>query len=182
MTIKENDLLLVSQVKLFNSHKAFEKIVKKYQSQIRRLFLNLTQRNEFLSDDLAQETFIKVFLNIHSFRSNAKFSTWLYRVAYNVFLDYKKTNYRKFDYKLPDNNINFAYQQKIHVDNELNHLLHILKSEEKEVIVLSYIEEISHKDISEILNMPLGTVKTHIKRGKEKLLKILKENNYERYR
>lgn len=179
MTIKETDLLLVSQVKLFNSHKAFEKIVKKYQSQIRRLFLNLTLRNKSLSDDLAQETFIKVFLNIHSFRASAKFSTWLYRIAYNVFLDYKKTNYRQFENKLPDNSINFSLEQNTQVDNELNQILYTLKSEEKDVIILSYIEEMSHKDISHILNMPLGTVKTHIKRGKEKIVKSFKNIDYE---
>ena len=179
MTIKDNDLFLVSQVKFIDSHKAFEKIVNKYQSQVRRWLLNLTMRDEELANDLAQETFIKVYLNICSFKANSRFSTWLYRIAYNVFLDYKKTNYRQFVDALPDNNINFAYHQEIQSDHELNHILHILKSEEREVIILSYIEEMSHKDISMVLNMPLGTVKTNIKRGKEKLVNYLKSKDYE---
>ena len=179
MIIKDKDLLLVSQVKFIDSHKAFEKIVKKYQSQIRRLFLNLTMGNVELSNDLAQETFIKVYLNIQSFKANARFSTWMYRVAYNVFLDYKKTNYRQFVDTLPDNNINFAYHQEIQGDHDLNHILHVLKDEEKEVIILSYIEDMSHQDIALVLDMPLGTVKTHIKRGKEKLVNYLKSKDYE---
>ena len=52
--------------------------------------------------------------------------------------------------------------------------VHVLKNEEREVIILSYIEEMSHKDISNVINMPIGTVKTHIKRGREKLVKYLK--------
>ena len=182
MPIQDNDLLLVSQVKVFNSHKAFEKIVKKYQSPIRRLFLNLTLRNEELSNDLAQETFIKVYLNIHTFKAGSRFSTWLYRVSYNIFLDYKKKNHRQFTDTLPENNINFAYQQEAPFDNDLNHILQILNHNEREAIILSYIEEMSHKDISIVLNMPLGTVKTHINRGKEKLVKHLKSNEYENNR
>jgi len=179
MLIKDNDLFLVSQVKLFDSHKAFEKIVIKYQSQIRRLFLNLTVRNKDLSYDLAQESFIKVYLNIHTFKANSRFSTWIYRIAYNTFLDYKKRNHMEFVDLLPVNNINYAYQDEINVDNKLNHILHVLKNEEREVIILSYIEEMSHKDISNVINMPIGTVKTHIKRGREKLVKYLKFTDHE---
>ena len=179
MIIKDNDLFLVSQVILFDSHKAFEKIVIKYQSQVRRLFLNLTLRDKDLSYDLAQETFIKVYLNIHTFKATSRFSTWLYRIAYNIFVDYKRINHRQFVNKLPDNDINFAYQDEIKTDNELYHILHVLKSEEREVILLSYIEELSHKEISDVINKPIGTVKTHIRRGREKLVEYLKIKDYE---
>jgi RNA polymerase sigma-70 factor, ECF subfamily len=182
MTINDNDLFLVSQVKLFDSHKAFEKIVTKYQSQIRRLFLNLTWRNKDLSSNLAQETFIKVYLNIHAFKATSRFSTWLYRIAYNIFIDYKRINHRQFVEILPENDINFAYQDEIKTDDELNHILHVLKNEEREVIVLSYIEELSHKEISDVINIPIGTVKTRIKRGREKLVEYLKITNYENKR
>jgi RNA polymerase sigma-70 factor (ECF subfamily) len=177
MRISETDFFLVSQVKIKNSHEAFEKIVLKYQSQIRRLFLNLTSRNKSLSDDLAQETFIKVYLNLKSFRADSKFSTWIYRVAYNVFLDYKKKNKRIDEYNLPDNDINYSNSQNIQFDNDLSHILGILNNDEKELIVLSYIEEFTHKEISSITNLPLGTVKTIIKRGREKLANHLKKSH-----
>ncbi len=179
MTIKDNDLILISQVKLFDNHKAFEKIVLKYQSQIRRLFMNLTLRNKDLSNDLAQEAFIKAYLNIHSFKGTSKFSTWLYRIAYNIFLDYRKTNYRTFVDTLPENNISYAYEDKYQNEDGIELILHILRNEERDAIILSYIEEVTHKEISSIMNIPIGTVKTHIKRGREKILKHLTSTAYE---
>ena len=70
-----------------HNRKAFNELVVRYQSPIRRFFLNQTLGNEALSDDLAQDTFVKAYLNITKFRGDASFSTWLYRIAYNVFYD-----------------------------------------------------------------------------------------------
>ena len=86
-----NDISLVAQVVVFKNTRAFDQLVKEYQSPIRRFFLNLTCGDSELSDDLAQDTFIKAYTNIASFRNLSSFSTWLYRIAYNVFYDYLKT-------------------------------------------------------------------------------------------
>ncbi len=83
-----NDISLVAQVVVFKNTRAFDQLVKKYQSPVRRFFLNLTCGDSELSDDLAQDTFIKAYTNIASFRNLSSFSTWLYRIAYNVFYDY----------------------------------------------------------------------------------------------
>lgn len=179
MKLQETDVVLVTQVKLFGSHKAFEKLVNKYQSKVRQLFMGLTLRDYDLSNDLAQETFIKAYLHLAQFKATAKFSTWLFRIAYNIFLDYKKTRRPHFVDTLPENHPQFAYQQAMQHEQEWVHLLRILKEEEKEVIVLSYIEEMSHKEIAEVLDMPIGTVKTHIKRGREKLVQYLQHKTHE---
>ena len=81
-----SDIALVTQVLLTHNTRAFDKLVKKYQSPIRRFFLNQTCGDKELSDDLAQDTFIKAYTNLKSFKGSANFSTWLYRIAYNVFL------------------------------------------------------------------------------------------------
>lgn len=81
-----NDISLVAQVVVFKNTRAFDQLVEKYQSPIRRFFLNLTCGDSELSDDLAQDTFIKAYTNIASFRNLSSFSTWLYRIAYNVFM------------------------------------------------------------------------------------------------
>ena len=86
-----NDIALVAQVVVFNDKRAFDTLVKKYQSPVRRFFLHQTLGNEELSDDLAQETFIKAYTHIASFKNLANFSTWLYRIAYNIFYDYIRT-------------------------------------------------------------------------------------------
>ena len=82
------DTLLVSKVILLGDREAFNRLVETYQSPVRRFFFNLTGGDEELSKDLAQDTFVKAWLNIGSFRSISTFSTWLYRIAYNTFYDY----------------------------------------------------------------------------------------------
>ena len=81
-----NDISLVTQVAVFHNKKAFDQLVRKYQSPVRRFFLNQTLGDEQLSDDLAQDTFIKAYVNITKFKGLASFSTWLFRIAYNVHL------------------------------------------------------------------------------------------------
>ena len=82
-----SDISLVTQVAVLHNKKAFDQLVRKYQSPVRRFFLNQTLGDEQLSDDLAQETFIKAYVNITKFRGMSSFSTWLMRIAYNVFYD-----------------------------------------------------------------------------------------------
>ena len=82
------DFSLVAQVAVFGNKRAFDELVRRYQSPVRRFFLNLTLGDEQLSDDLAQDTFIKAYLNIGKFRAMASFQTWLMRIAYNVFYDH----------------------------------------------------------------------------------------------
>jgi RNA polymerase sigma factor (sigma-70 family) len=72
---------------VFHNKRAFDQLVRKYQSPVRRFFLNQTLGDAQLSDDLAQETFIKAYMNITKFRGLSSFSTWLMRIAYNVFYD-----------------------------------------------------------------------------------------------
>ena len=82
-----NDLSLIAQVVVFHNNKAFDQLVRKYQSAVRRFFLNQTCGDSELSDDLAQETFIRATTNLASFRTLSSFSTWLYRIAYNQYYD-----------------------------------------------------------------------------------------------
>ncbi len=174
MPISDLDLILITQIKLTDNHKAFEKLVLKYQSKVRRLFLNLTSRDKSLADDLAQETFIKVYLNLNRFRTTSKFSTWLYRIAYNTYVDYKRKNKIIFeDISLCEKLEN---SQLFLPNHDLMKALSILNEKEKELIILNYIEDCSHQEISTITGLPLGTVKTIIKRGREKLKNHLSNN------
>ena len=86
--IKPTDISLVAQVAVLGNKRAFDELVRRYQSPVRRFFLHQTLGDEQLSDDLAQDTFIKAYVNIGKFRGLASFQTWLMRIAYNVFYDY----------------------------------------------------------------------------------------------
>jgi len=89
--ITPTDISLVAQVAVLGNKRAFDELVRRYQSPVRRFFLHQTLGDEQLSDDLAQDTFIKAYTNIGKFRGLASFQTWLMRIAYNVFYDYTRS-------------------------------------------------------------------------------------------
>src|SRR5215471_6881282 len=79
------DAQLIARVVLHDDRHAFSELVRRYQSAVRTTLLRLTCGNRALADDLAQETFFLAYRNLGSFRHEAKFSTWLYRIATNAF-------------------------------------------------------------------------------------------------
>ncbi len=84
---KTEDMMWVARCALLDDRKAFASLVDKYQGRVKRFFLSLTGGDESLSDDLAQETFIKVYYHLRSYKGLSSFSTWLFRVAYNLYYD-----------------------------------------------------------------------------------------------
>ena len=171
----QNDALLVSLVALLGDRKAFSILIEIYQSPIRRFFFNLTGGDEELSKDLAQDTFLKAWLNIESFRAAAKFSTWLYRIAYNIFYDYTRT--RKIsvdvDVEIVGNRITADAPDR-DFGMDFARALTVLKEEERTALLLFYMEDKTIDKISKIMNCPAGTIKSHLHRGKEKLTKYFK--------
>jgi len=178
----KTDALLVSRVILLGDKKAFNQLVELYQSSIRRFFLNLTNANEELSKDLAQETFIKAWLNILSFRAASQFSTWLYRIAYNTFYDYarSKKNMTDIDNIEGINKEIHAESTNRDINMDFMHALTILKEDERAVLLLYYMEDLSIDKISKIMGCPVGTIKSHLFRGKKKLADYLRNSGYDR--
>ena len=86
------DILLISQVKLLGSRRAFDRLVRKYQSSLRRTLLSLSGGDEYMVDDIAQDTFIRAWTYIDSYNARSSFKTWLYAIAYRVFYDYASIN------------------------------------------------------------------------------------------
>ena len=173
-----NDTLLVSRAVLMGDKNAFCQLVEAYQSPIRRFLFNLTDGDEELSKDLAQETFVKAWLNVSSFRAAAKFSTWLFRIAYNVFYDHARSAKQTLD-------INEAQQfaaSASDADRQIDfaRALGTLKSDERTAMLLFYMEDMSVGKIATIMNCPAGTVKSHLFRGKQKLSEYLKHSGYDK--
>ena len=171
-----NDISLVAQVVVFKNTRAFDLLVQKYQSPIRRFFLNLTCGDSELSDDLAQDTFIKAYTNIATFKNLSNFSTWLYRIAYNVFYDYIRS--RKETTELDSREVdaaNSVEQDNIGQRMDIYQSLKKLKEVERTCITLFYMEDVSIDKIAGIVGIPAGTVKSHLSRGKEKLAMYLKQ-------
>lgn len=175
-----NDIALVAQVVVFGNERAFDTLVKKYQSPIRRFFLQQTLGDEALSDDLAQETFIKAYTHLASYKNLSSFSTWLFRIAYNVFYDYIRN--RKETSGLEDWEVDATHQteqRQIGKEMDIYRGLSLLKGVERTCITLHYMEDLPIAKISAIVGIPSGTVKSHLSRGKEKLANFLKQNGYE---
>lgn len=175
-----NDLSLVTRVAVLHDRRAFDTLVRKYQSPVRRFFLHQTLGDEQLSDDLAQDTFVKAYTHITAFRGLSGFSTWLFRIAYNVFYDYMRSRRQQADLDTPE----VARRTAAHADTSLAldvyAALALLADRERTCITLQLIEGQPIDKISEITGMPVGTVKSHLSRGKEKLADYLKKNGYDR--
>ncbi|MCR5578984.1 MAG: RNA polymerase sigma factor [Prevotella sp.] len=181
-----NDIALVTQVAVFHNKEAFDQLVRKFQSPVRRFFLNQTLGDEPLSDDLAQETFIKAYVNITKFRGLSSFSTWLFRIAYNVHYDYRRKQSAELATTIDGEQAGRAmanaqsYTLNSSLKMDLYKALSLLKDEERTCITLQLIDGQPIDKISDITGIPQNTVKSHLKRGKEKLASYLKENGYDR--
>lgn len=187
-TSKLEDFELINNA-LKGDQASFDRLMKKYY----RLVSNLINRMIYNKDDvedLAQEAFIKAFNSLDKFDHQFAFSTWLYKIASNNCIDYirkKKLNTisidKEFDsddddlrFEIPDNDykpdreILEQEKQKILLD-----AINSLPEKYKSVIVLRHQEDMEYEEIASKLNLPLGTVKAHIFRGRELLNKFLKD-------
>lgn len=177
----KSDVELVARSALNGDKDAFGVLVERYQSPIRRFLFNLSGNDE-LAKDLTQETFIKAWLGIGSFRAVAKFSTWLYRIAYNTFYDY---NIRQHEKLLGDGDINDVCSsqsdyENVDFDIDFKTIISSLDENERAVMLLYFMEDFTIDKISTILDMPKGTIKSHLHRAKKQIENRLTEINYER--
>lgn len=171
------DFALVTQVTMMGNRRAFDQLVVRYQSPVRRFFLHQTLGDEPLSDDLSQDTFIKAWRNIGSFRAISSFQTWLMRIAYNVFYDYVRSRKTTSDIdNVAEPMTNGNSNPSLQID--LYHALSLLKPDERTCITLQLVDGYKIDQIAKITNMKEGTVKSILFRGKEKLTKYLKQNGY----
>jgi RNA polymerase sigma factor (sigma-70 family) len=168
------DADLVARVLLNDDHHAFAELVRGHQSAVRGLLRQLTRADVALADDLAQETFIRAYKSIGSFRGEAKFSTWLYRIAYNCFREEAR---KRKELVGIDETLLEAEQDPSTVDpalrQDLSQALQLLPLHERTAVVLCCQNGLSHDEAARVLDIPLGTVKTNVLRGREKLKKAL---------
>ena len=174
------DISLVTQVAVFHNKRAYDKLVMKYQSPIRRFFLNQTLGDVQLSEDLAQDTFIKAYTSITQFKGISSFSTWLYRIAYNVLYDYMRSRKLTEDIDQPVVLKHNSQQTDLGLKMDLVEALSILSPAERTCVNLQLMEGQPINKIAEITGLAEGTIKSHLSRGKLKLTNYLKKNGYDR--
>jgi RNA polymerase sigma-70 factor (ECF subfamily) len=165
---------------------AYELIVKRYKDQL----LNFVYRflgNQEEAEDVVQETFLRVYRNRHAYKRVAKFSTWIYTIAGNLARTELRRRHRRRIFSLshmgvddreyeisdevfsPETHVNTVLKEEV-IQKEINKL----SPKFREVIILRDIQELSYEEISKIIRVPIGTVKSRVNRARLRLQSRLK--------
>src|SRR6478752_3157616 len=177
-----SDAQLIARCIVGDDRHAFAELVKRHQSSVRACLRKLTAGNHALADDLSQETFVLAWRNLKSFRQEARFSTWLYRIATNCWLAQTR---KRQEALLGDRDDDVADADADASDSgqsweadhaasstmkiDLERAMVLLSDAERAAIVQCYHNDLSHEEAAYVLGCPVGTVKTHVLRGKQKL-------------
>lgn len=178
---KVDDSILIELALSDNNQRAYGELVNRHQSNLRYSMRQLTDWNEALADDLVQETFIQAFKELHRFRKQAKFSSWLYRIAYNTFLQHVRK--KRLDTEPIEDQPLMAKEGRVEPDGaddkqsalhqKVAKLLATFEPERRSVLHLFLHRQHTQQEISDIMGIPLGTVKTHTNRGRQALQQSL---------
>jgi RNA polymerase sigma-70 factor (ECF subfamily) len=165
---------LIARVLVDDDRNAYGELVRRHAPAVRSLLRKLTGGDHPLADDLAQETFIKAHRGLSCFRQEARFSSWLYRIATNTFLSYLRKNERRAEVAPaqdppahPEGKARADEAKALHLDIEK--AMQTLEARERAAITLCYFRGLSHGEAADVLECPVGTVKTLVLRAKKKL-------------
>ena len=164
----------------------FSELVRRYQDRIYTQCLRQMGSTEIASE-LAQDIFIKIFQNIQRFRHDCAVSTWIFRIAINHCINQKQRQYRRkhnahepLEGNNPEQPRELAGKSNVLQDvqsqewrKHIDHAMAQLDPEQREILILRELQELSYDEISEILELPLGTVKSRMHRARTSLTKLL---------
>ncbi len=174
------EVKLIRRVIDEGDHLAFTALVRMHQSAIRNFLRRLTKGDHALADDLSQETFLKAFKHIRKFSFKGKFISWLFQIAYRQFIsEYRRNKKRINDVSLTKQDLHIAVCESDNAFNSilLEQCLAKLSSNDRSLLTLHYQLGMTQQEVSEIMEMPLGTVKTTIRRAKQKVLAMMEDNS-----
>jgi len=172
-----SDTELVTRVTSSNDQAAFQILVERHQAAIRGFLRRLAAGDHGTADDLAQETFLMAYRKLHTFKSTGSLISWLHTIAYRQFLQFTRKHARQQVMAEPPEQSHDPSQS---VDAEIlvQRLMGYVSPEERACLTLAYAEGMSHPEIGKITELPLGTVKSHIQRGKHKLQRWLQDHDH----
>jgi len=168
------DRALVARVLLTDDRRAFEQLVRRHQGMVRAQLVRLLQGDRARADDLAQETFLLAWRKLGQFRGDARFSTWLYRIAYSCFLQLRRK--QGIPAQEPDSSGSderAALPDSVELRLDIERAVEQMSVPEQHVLLHVVQLGLSHEEAAFVLEMPLGTVKSHARRGKDKLRSLL---------
>ena len=166
-----SDAELIALVMAGSDQRAFSALVGRHQQAVRGLLMRLC-RNHALADDIAQDTFVKAFEKISTYSGSGSFKAWLCKIAYTQFLmsARKRKAADKALERLQAEPAETATKPGVPgAKVDLDRALATLGEEERACVVMCYAGGMSHSEAADAVGLPLGTVKSHVNRGRAKL-------------
>ncbi|MDR7333971.1 sigma-70 family RNA polymerase sigma factor [Roseateles asaccharophilus] len=172
------DAALVERAVRDGDTRAFEALVRRHQGLVRAQLRRLLGHDAAMADDLAQETFVLAWRKLEQFRGDSRFATWLYRIAHSCFLQFLRSHGRQAETVALDPDADHAADadpQDLELRLDLTAALQHLSMNQRAALLYCEQLGLSHQEAAEVLDMPLGTVKTHVMRGKARLRELLRD-------
>lgn len=172
-----SDAQLVMRARDGADEEAFRLIVERYQAAIRGFLRRLLSGDHGTADDLAQDTFLLAYRKLDTLRNAQGLASWLHSIAYRQFLQHGRKHGRTQPVPEPPD---AGHDPRNAMDSEwlLPRLMAQASEPERACLTLAYAAGMSHPEISEVTGLALGTVKSHITRGKRKLQEWLNEHDH----
>ena len=155
-------------------HSAFRQLVERHMKQTYNVAFSFVGNHD-AAEEVTQQAFVRVHASLHTFRGDAEFSTWLYRITTNLALNYVKQYRRREERTASLADIrDIAASHSNHAEDEerrehIERALHELPTLQRAVVILRHIDGLSTRQVSNILKCSEGTVKTHLFRGLKKM-------------
>jgi len=182
-TPTDSDLIELSK----KDPEMFGLLMERYQRPLFHYIRRLTQLETDDIQDLLQEVFIKIYQKLNEYNQELKFSSWAYRIAHNHIIDYfRKSNARPQTNSLEDYEWEKIISASVHMEKDIMNkdcvekikgCMQELPIKYREVLILRFVQELEYEEIMDILKKPKGTVATLINRGKDLLIRNMKQQN-----
>ena len=175
---KAFDELLVIQT-LDGDKEAFELLVKRWHKKLISFSFKFGHDAD-LAQDIVQESWVTIYQQLSKLNDLSKFKSWAYRIVYNKTMDQLKVRQKELEFK--------STTDKSEVEEvttelpDVNKMIQQLPQQQRTILTLFYLDEMSVEAIAEILNLPKGTVKSRLFYAREKLKETIKASSYENYR
>jgi RNA polymerase sigma factor (sigma-70 family) len=170
------DAALVERAVRHADARAFDMLVRRHQGLVRAQLRRLLVHDAAMADDLAQETFVLAWRKLEQFRGDSRFATWLYRIAHSCFLQFLRSQGRQEEpvALCPDAEHSAdADPRDLDLSVDLSAALQHLPTNQRAALLYCVQMGLSHQEAADVLDLPLGTVKTHVTRGKARLRELL---------
>jgi len=185
--VSDNDRQLIADC-LGGQRDAFGELVSRYQARLYNAAIRLVDNPEDAAD-VVQDAFLNAFQSLHSFKGDAEFFTWLYRIAFNTAISLKRKRRAAISLDSvgpeggidPDDPSEYVKPglalERSEEEQQLQEAMVRLSHEHREVLVLKDIEGMRYEDIAEILKVPIGTIRSRLHRARLELRDLLQPND-----